>query len=331
MLRVAMLSGWHVHARGYANQLKNMPDVEITAVWDEDSQRGKSWADELGADFEPELDALLQRDDVDGVVVTAPTNMHRDIMVAAAGAGKHIFTEKVMALTVQECNDIAEAVKKADVKFCICFPHRIEPANLFAKTAIDNGLLGDVTLVRVRNAHDGTSANWLPEYFYDPIQCGGGAMMDLGAHPMYLCRWLLGEPKCISAMFNSFTAKPVEDNAVAVIEFKNKALAIAETGFVSSHSPFSLEVYGTAGSLLIGGVDGKVHLHSDIASTDMKGWLVPDSLPERLPHPIEQWVNGILHDTPISFGIDEGIQLTELMQAAYISHKEGRKVEFPII
>lgn len=330
MLKVAMLSGWHVHARGYAQQLQNIKGVQITAIWDEDPQRGQAWAAELGAAFEPELEALLKRPDVDAVAVTTPTNMHRDVMVAAANAGKHIFTEKVMAPTVKECQDIAKAVTKAGVKFCISFHHRTNPANLFAKAAVDNGILGDITLVRVRNAHNGASANWLPDYFYDAVQCGGGAMMDLGAHPMYLVRWLLGKPRRLTAMFNSFTGKPVEDNAVAVIEFENKALGIAETGFVSSHSPFSLEVYGTAGSLLVGGVDNKVQLRSDKIKADIQGWIRPDNLPRPLPSPIEQWVNGILYGEPIHFGLDDGIQLTELMQAAYISAKEGRQVEFPI-
>lgn len=64
--------------------------------------------------------------------------------------------------------------------------------NLFAKKAIDEGWLGKVTLARVRNAHDGVSSGWLPPHFFDEATCGGGAMMDLGAHPMYLLAWLLG-------------------------------------------------------------------------------------------------------------------------------------------
>lgn len=75
-------------------------------------------------------------------------------------------------------------------------------------------------------------------------------MIDLGAHPMYLCRWILGKPLRITSMFNSFTNRPVEDNAVCVIEFENGAIAVVETSFVSKSSPFSLELYGTKGSFL---------------------------------------------------------------------------------
>lgn len=328
MLKVAMLSGWHVHAKGYARELGALDSVKITAVWDEVPGRGRVWARELEVPFEEDLDILLQREDVDAVVVNTPTNMHTEVMIAAANAGKHIFTEKVMALTTKECHRIAQAVQKAGVKFCISFPHRTLPANLFAKKVADENLLGDITLLRIRNAHNGAVAQWLPDHFYDPVQCGGGAMMDLGAHPMYLARWILGKPKRITSMFSHYTNHPVEDNAVSVIEFQNKATAIVETGFVSTHSPFSMELYGTDGTLFIGGPENHIKILSNKIKTDVTGWITPNRLPEALPSAVRQWVDGILKDTPIHFGLEEGIQLTELMEAAYISHREGRQVEF---
>ncbi len=328
MLRVAMLSRWHVHASGYASELKSIPGVAITAVWDEEEEKGRQWAKELGVDFEPDLKKLLAREDVDAVCVNTPTNMHTKVMVEAAKAGKHIFTEKVMAITTREAETIAKAVREAGVKFCISFPHRTYPSNLFAKKAADEKLLGEITLMRVRNAHNGASANWLPKHFYDPVQCGGGAMMDLGAHPMYLCRWILGKPVRITSMFNSFTDKPVEDNAVCLIEFENKAIAVSETSFVSQDSPFSLELYGTAGSLFIGGPDGRVNLISNKTGSSVPGWIMPSRLPKPLPSPIRQWVSGILEGGEIHFGLEDGIELTELMEAAYISYRENRMVEF---
>ena len=327
MLKVAMLSYWHVHAWDYTKQLMARDDVKITAVWDEIPERGEKNAKEIGAAFEADLDALLGRNDVDAVVINIPTNMHREVMVAAAKAGKHIFTEKVMALTVRECEEIAQAVREAGVKFCISFPHRTMPHNLFAKKVVDEGLIGDITLLRIRNAHNGSVAGWLPDHFYDPVECGGGAMIDLGAHGMYLSKWLLGEPVRITSMFNNYIDKPVEDNAVSVIEFKNKAIAINETGFVTSDSPFSLELYGTHGSLFIGGADTQIRLVSSKMESQVPGWIIPTQLPDPLPSAIDQWVEGILRDGEILFGLEDGIELTRLMEGAYKSHREKSIVE----
>jgi len=328
MLRVAMLSGWHVHAKGYGNNIQSFPDAQVTAVWDEEPARGKAWAEELGVPFEADLAACVARDDVDGVVVNAPTSMHPEVMIAAADAGKHIFTEKVMALTVKECDAISEAVRKAGVKFVVSMPQRTSPTSLFAKKVADEKLIGDITVLRVRVAHNGASADWLPPHFYDPETCGGGAMMDLGAHPMYMARWILGKPVRISSSFNVLTGHAVEDNAVCVIEFENKALAIVETSFVSTLSPGCLELYGTEGTLIIGGPDGKVRIASNRIKSDVAGWITPSQLPKGLPAPIRQWADAVLNDAEIRYGLEEGTQLTELMENAYIAHREGRQVAF---
>jgi predicted dehydrogenase len=327
-LRVAVMSKWHPHANGYAKTLAGMPGVKITAVWDEDAKRGEAWAKQLKAPFVADYQEVVKRDDVDGVMITAPSSMHADIMVAAAKAGKHIFTEKVLALTVADCDRVAEAVRAAQVKFCISFPFRTKPETLYAKKVVDEGLIGQVTFIRVRNAHDGASGKWLPEYFWDEKTCGGGAMMDLGAHSMYLVRWLGGQPKRIVSAFSSVTEHPLEDNAVSVIEFEKGCLGVAETGFVSSDCPFTLELDGTEGSLRVGGPEeSKVLITSSKLKT--KGWVTPDALPEALPPTIPMWVNGILTGAPIPFGLDEGTQLTELMQYAYVAAKEKRQVDVP--
>ncbi|MFR9709534.1 Gfo/Idh/MocA family protein [Paenibacillus sp. MB22_1] len=326
MLNVAMLSKWHVHAEDYARTLQSHGNVKITAVWDEEPERGREWAARLDADFEADLDTLLRREDVDGVVVDAPTSMHADVMVAAAQAGKHIFTEKAMALTTEECDRISAAVREAGVKFCISFPARTRPQELFAKQLLDDGILGNVTLLRIRNGHDGALNNWLPEYWYDEKQAGGGAMMDLGCHPMYLASWYLGKPKRITSMFHYFTQRAVEDNAQCSIEFANNAVALVETSLVTYRTPSALEIYGTEGTLIIS--DSNVKVISKQFDFPFSGWISPTQLPAAQPLPIIQWVDALLEDKPMPFGLEDGTKLTELLEAAYIAHKENRTVEF---
>lgn len=320
MLRVAVLSRWHVHAGGYAQEFNAREDAKVTIVWDEEADKGKAFAEELGVEFEPDLDKLLAREDVDAVCVNAPTNMHHEVLVKAAKAGKHIFTEKIMALTSQQCMDIKAAVDASGVKFCISYPHRTLPRNLFAKKVLEENLLGKVTYLRVRNAHSGASSNWLPAHFYDAVQCGGGAMIDLGAHPMYLIPWFLGTPEEMTSTFTHVTGREVEDNAVTVMKYKDGTVAVSETGFVSSNSPYMLEIYGTEGSLVV--VDDDIKLISGRCE-DHKNWAAPAALPASLPSAINQFVDGVLNGGTIVFGMDDAIVLTKMMEAAYASHKNG--------
>jgi len=322
MLNVAMISKWHVHASEYARRIVDTGRAKITCVWDELPDRGQAWAEELGVDFVADLDALLAREDVDAVIIDTPTNMHKDVMIRAANAGKHIYTEKVMCLNVADCDEVIEAVEKNGVVFTISFPKQAWPCNLYLKKAVEEKLIGDITVVRVRVTHDGALAGWLPDYWYDPETTGGGAMMDLGAHPMYISAWLLGKPKRIQSMFNTRTPHEVDDNAVSTIEFENGAIAVSETSLVSPLTPEMFEVYGTKGVIIV--KDNEVQMKT---LDDPKTWISPE-LPEALPHPIEQWVASILDGAPVRYGLAEGRALTQLMEGAYTAHREKREVQY---
>ena len=326
MLRVAMLSRWHVHANQYAGEIRANDSADVCAVWDEDAARGTAWANELEVPFQADLDTLLASDGIDAVCVVAPTNLHREVIVKAAEAGKHVFTEKVLATTVADCRAIAAAVRRNNVHFCISFPRRTAAALLYAKEALDAGLLGRPTALRLRVAHDGAVRDWLPAHFYDPDACGGGAMMDLGAHGMYLARWLLGPPKRIVSVFNTVTGRAVDDNAVCVIEFESGAIAVNETSFVGFGGSYSLEIDGTEGSYRMLSPSDGAQVRSKRFG-DAK-WREPEALPAPLPKPIDQWIAGCVAGAPIEFGLDPATQLTELMEAAYVSQREGRSVDF---
>lgn len=122
MLKVALLSGWHVHTGGYAKFIQEQPDAKLTVIWDDDEARGKEWAERLGIDYESDLSKMLAREDVDAVLCDAPTNDHCALLVQCAKAKKHIFTEKALAPTVQECEEIATAVRDAGRKICHFLP-----------------------------------------------------------------------------------------------------------------------------------------------------------------------------------------------------------------
>ena len=320
MLKVAMLSRWHVHANEYANTIKRNENACVTAVWDEDPQRGQQWADELNVPFVADYETLLAREDVDAVCVVTPTNMHREVMVKAANAGKHIFTEKVLTPTVEEAFEVAAAVRASDIQFCISFPRRTIPEIRYAKQAIEEGLLGQVTTIRIRIAHAGSSRDWLPAHFYDLVACGGGAMMDLGAHGMYIARWLAGSPKRVVSLFSNMTSREVEDNAISMIEFESGLIAVNETSFVAYPDSYSLEIDGMDGGLRMLSPREGVQVRSD--KFNERGWQTQGNLPSRTPSPIDQWVTACHGGADAEFGIEDAVQLTELMEAAYVSFRD---------
>ena len=109
------------------------------------------------------------------------------------------------------------------------------------------GALGTLTYGRVRLSHDGATAGWLPERFYDPATAVGGALTDLGCHPVYLIqRWLGARPERVSATYGSVTGRAVEDHAVVTAGYADGRIGVIETGFVS-RDPYAIELHGTDG------------------------------------------------------------------------------------
>ncbi|REF37933.1 Gfo/Idh/MocA family protein [Thermasporomyces composti] len=316
MIRLAMLSFWHVHARGYARQAQEHPATTLVAAWDEEPERGRAEAEKLAIPFYDNLDDLLALPDVDGVIVDAPTNLHTEVITAAARAGKHIFTEKVLALTVRECNEILSEVDKAGVTLMLSLPRLYDGYTLAIREVLEAGHLGQITLVRTRLSHGGAvGEGWLPPHFYDPEQCGGGALIDLGCHPMYLARLFLGRmPESVVASYGHVTGRAVEDNAVAVLRYPDGALGVVEAGFATNHSPFSIEVHGTLGSLVYSDHDRRLLVRSP-AHANGERW-VELPIPEKEPSPFAQWVTHIQQGTKPRENVELGLDLTRLMEAA---------------
>jgi 1,5-anhydro-D-fructose reductase (1,5-anhydro-D-mannitol-forming) len=121
-IKVAVLGFWHVHATEYAARVRQHPATELVAVWDDDQDGGQVAAKDLDTAFFDDLGDLLARDDVDAVTVTAATSQHHQIMISAANAGKHIFTEKLLAATVAEAEEIIAATDQAGVALVVSLP-----------------------------------------------------------------------------------------------------------------------------------------------------------------------------------------------------------------
>jgi predicted dehydrogenase len=321
-LKIATLSFWHVHAGDYSRQAQAHPGTELVAVWDDDAERGRAGADQFGVEFTGDLDALLARDDLDGVVITTPTDVHRDIMVKAAQAGKHIYTEKVLAPTVAEAEEIVAATDAAGVKLTVSLPRLAHGYTTAIREVLDKGTLGTLTYGRVRLSHDGAigrdgKEGWLPQRFFEPKAAIGGALTDLGCHPVYLTQLFLGStPETVSATYRSVAGRGLEDNAVVVAGYGDQKIGVIEAGFASSN-PFTIELFGTEGTLTY---------------TDRGNVLLVNGeqldVPEHSPDPFAQWVDHIVNDTRADENIERAVELTRLVVAANAAAESNRVISY---
>ena len=309
-LRIAVLSAWHVHAEEYGRAALDHPDTELVAVWDDDAERGQALADTLGVEFTADLEALLAREDLDGVTCTTATTDHDDVLGRTLAAGKHVFTEKLLSPTVEGCDRLLAAATENGVQLTVSLPRLSHGYTVALREVLEAGTLGRITYSRVRLAHNGSTADWLPARFYDPAEAIGGAFSDLAAHPVYLTQLILGEEVAsVRAAYTDMTGRGVEDNAAVTVTTPDGAIGVIETGFVTPSSPFTIEVHGTDGSLLYGFEEGRMRLGT------AEGWRDVE-VPADIDPPFVQWVTAIRTGTPTAENQRRARALTALTVAA---------------
>ncbi|MGW1343032.1 Gfo/Idh/MocA family protein [Kribbella sp. NPDC002412] len=319
-LKVAVLGFWHVHAGDYARQAQAHPGTELVAVWDEDVELGQAGADRFGVPFSTDLDAVLA--DVDAVVITTATNEHRDIMVKAANAGKHIFTEKLLAPTVAEAEEILAAADANGVKVVVSLPRLSHGYTQAISEVLASGELGQLTYARVRLSHDGAVPSdgydgWLPQRFFDQKAAIGGALTDLGCHPVYLVQLFLGtDPDTVDATYRSVNGRGLEDNAVVTVGYRDQKIGVIEAGF-TSRNPFTIEIFGTASSLT----------YTD-AGNELRVGDRQVPVPEHSPDPFAQWVDHITNGTRADDNLRRAVELTRLVVAANEAAEQGRTISY---
>ncbi|TFE02129.1 Gfo/Idh/MocA family protein [Jeotgalibacillus salarius] len=315
MIKVAMLSRWHVHADDYIKEALNNPDIEVAAIWDEDRIRGEAWANEQGIPFVKELGDLLADQEIEGVIVDTPTTMHKDIIIKAAQHGKHIFSEKVLGLTERECEEIFQAVDEAGVHLMLSLPRLSADYYLYGQQLVDEGKLGKVSSVRCRVAHDGAvpkngEPGWLPPHFLKKEGTAGGSFIDLGAHPIYLANRLFGEPVDVKAMFQHVYDHEVDDQSAVLVKYENGQMAVLETGFVTS-GLFQLEIHGSEGVYI---VEDK---HARFKNHETDGEWQEAVLSDGLPSAMTQWVMQIQRGQVPFITRQDMRRLTKVNELAY--------------
>jgi len=311
-MKILIAGLWHVHAEGYYKTAAEY--AEIVGVYEPNDAWREAFCKKYALPGFATLDEAAACG-ADAAIVCVSTDTHPETICRLADAGMDIFTEKVLALTSADCKKIEEAVIRNGVRFVISYPHKYGAGAQTVKKIADSGELGKINFFRCRNAHSGSIANWLPRHFYDAKECGGGAMIDLGAHGMYLSEWFCGMPVAAKSVFTIACDREdtrekntdcVEDNAVTVMQYENGCIGINETGFDTVGYPFTLEIAGEKGRVIF---DGNV-------TKWVVGMDAPVDVPmeESLPSPLVQFCTGNILP---GCGMKEAKNLTKLMEMAY--------------
>lgn len=209
-----------------------------------------------------DFDAFVRDPEVDAVALVTPTPLHADQVIAALGAGKHVFVEKPLALNVEDCERVERfAAQHADRVAMVGFVRRFDPSYQHAQQAIARGEIGHAFMVRSQTCDQNDESGAFIKF----APTSGGIFMDCSVHDVDLARWLLADaqgvpPRAARAWATGTIAvheglRPIGDvdNGIAVVEFEGgqRAMLYASRTFAHGHQT-QTEIIGTGGNLIVG-------------------------------------------------------------------------------
>lgn len=261
------------HSNGYRRIPNFFPELVyqpvLKAVCSRSREKVADFAQQWGYEsFETDWRSLVKRDDIDAIDICTPNNMHAEIAIAAAEAGKMILCEKPLARTFAEARLMLDAVAKAKVKNTVWYNYRRLPAVTLAKKIVDAGQLGKIFHYRSNFLQDWTINENLPQggrafWRMDADAAGSGVTGDLLAHCIDTAMWLNGGIRDVSAVTETFVKQrlhedtgklqdvKIDDACIFHCHFENGSLGLFEsTRFARGHKAlYTFEINGEKGSL----------------------------------------------------------------------------------
>ncbi|MFX1326550.1 MAG: Gfo/Idh/MocA family protein [Promethearchaeota archaeon] len=241
--------------RYHQRAIRKKPQIKFKSIFDTNEILGRSMAKKYKMKYYNNLNEFLNSE-IDAVIVMVPHYLHEQYVIAAAEAGKHVLCEKPMATTLEGCDIMIKATKKAGVKFMIAENHHFLPAHKYIMEAVQSGLVGKVFLIRSYEGVNEIEALMKRGFWKgDPIKAGGGSLMDMGAHKFVTMNWILNDT--VESAYSWITKQctnleeKAEDNAMVFLKYKKGTIAEMIVSFTVI-SPYnnSMEVYGNKGTII---------------------------------------------------------------------------------
>jgi UDP-N-acetyl-2-amino-2-deoxyglucuronate dehydrogenase len=268
----------------HAEAIGLVPGARLAAITDEAPGLAKAAAGEWGCAAEPDLAALLARDDVDVICVCVPSGLHAEVGVRAAAAGKHLVVEKPIDVTLDAADRLIAAARDSGVLVTVISQHRFDTGLDELRRLLDAGALGSLLLGEASTKWYRTQAYYDSAAWRGTWAMDGGSLMNQGVHYVDLLLWVMGPPAEVTAVYATQAHQvEVEDTALALVKFASGALGtIVSSTAVYPGFDQRLEVTGTNGTVIV--QDGRL-IRRALATERAQPSAAPAAEPAVPPNP----------------------------------------------
>jgi predicted dehydrogenase len=318
------------HAKGYAAR----GDAKIIAIADTNVAAAKSASERYGAEkYYSDFHQLVLDPKVDMVDICIPHSLHAQAAIAAAEAGKHVLVQKPMAISLEECDQMIRAARKAGVKLMVNHNQIFYPPYQELRKLITSGVLGQIRILRARLGVGGKLSGWRA----DPKITGGGILFDSGVHRFYTSRFLIGDVKSVQAFADKKNPREEgEDIATVLLKFEGPSYGIIDASYFDPPNVYDdvIEAYGNLGIAKVPGCegfwtgfvsgsplqvyrDGKWTQRSDLESDWSK----------TIQYGIHHFLDSVINDSEPPIPGEEGRRIVEIILACYESVRREKTID----
>ena len=305
-----------------ADAANRSPKLKPIACYDLSKPHADAFAEKLGLVSYGNVQEMLSRDDIQGVVIASPNNAHRENVEVVVSAGKHVFVDKPIANTIEDALAIIDATEKAGLILAVGHNGRRMPGHRKVKELIDAGAIGTPVTVEANFSHSG-GLNLTPDQwrFYKD-GCPGLPLMQLGVHFADTVQYLLGDIKEVSS-FMSHIATPADNNDVTVslLKFDNGLLGYLGSNYATP-SVYYVNVYGTGGNIYCDGGHNVTYRKAGTNEREQIAVSEADSQIEEL----EEFANCALTGGRPEVDGRAALMALSVVRAAIKSNDEGRAI-----
>ena len=313
----------------HAKQMAALQEIRLAAACDVDEAKARATAEAAGGEVAvfADVDQLLAREDVPTVLVATPNFTHHGIVLRALAAGKDVFCEKPMALSVTDCDEMIGAAERTGRKLMVGQVLRLITVFSKVRELVDEGVIGRPFAMRIlrcagRRTGDGPwRATWRRQRTNT-----GGLLFEVNVHEFDFMRAVMGEATEVCAMLENFTRPDYdyEDHVVVTVRFHNGGIGVLESSVATAMGATEGLITGERGSIHYDW--GKNAVTYRLLDGDLVELPVERDAGRSIQNELSSFARWVLHDDPPVVTAQDGRRAVQLAEAAYRSAREKRTV-----
>ena len=324
VLRLAVF-GCGSMGSGLAEEAHELDHAHIVAVADVAEERASELAEKVQAEPFTSYSNVLNRDDIDAVIIASPPFMHRAMVEASAKAGKHIFCEKPMAPTVAQCDSMIASIQRYGVKFQIGHVCRFHATHGKVRDLVTSGDFGTPTTILVHRI-GGPWGSDHPEW-RNRRDGSGGLLLEVNAHELDFMRYVCGDVVGVSAMGGTYVTKELDypDAQVMLLHFANGAVGCLHSSLTSAISGYGGRVDCSEGSIVFPAFWGdSASIQTKRFDGEVEEIAIKDIDVEKpVRAELRAFVDAVLTDTETPISMWDGRAVVRIAEAGYRSIAQG--------